>query len=226
MPLPGVLKEAFRSKAFWTAYILDRESDDALDWPAFGHRCRVEVPAGGGYGLVFDLYRYLYQTDLWLRCPGRKRPLWLARDDLAYWPREVLRWPEAELFSRAAARLDKELPHPGVVLALLYRFTPLTAGDDRRAIWSMMRQAFESLGVLSGRMIERCLREGTSDERDGFAWSEEKPGWVLRELSTGRFVHPRAPKSKFPFQDFAKAIEAAEQTCLERHGRRRIGRRT
>lgn len=223
MPIPGVLKEAFRSKQFWTGYVLNR--DETPEWPAFGRRCRAEVPIGNGYSLVFDLMRSLYWTNLSLLCPRRKRPLWLARDDLAYWPREVLRWPEAELFSRAAAQFDKQLPHPGVVLVLLYRFTPLTAGDDRRVIWSMMRQAFESLNVLSGRAVERCLREGNSDLRDTFAWSEEKKaGWVLQDLSTDRFEHPRAPKSKFPFQDFAKALAAAEQTCLQGPGRRRNSR--
>jgi hypothetical protein len=142
----------------------------------------------------------------------------LGRDDLAYWPRDVMRWSESELFGRAAARLDKELAHPGVVLALLYRFTPLTADDDRKVVWSYMRQAFGSLGVLSGRMIERCLREGTSDLRDSLVWREENCGWVLQDLSTGRWEHPRAPKSKFPFQDFAEALGAAEQTCVQRSG--------
>jgi len=208
MSFPAAFVEAAQSEEFWTAYILDRGTSP--EWPAFGRRCRVEVPTGGGYGLVFDLSRFLCQTDLSLRCPRRKRLAWLGRDDLAYWPREVMRWPEVILFCRAAARVDSTLNHPGVLLALLYRFTPLTAGDSRRAVWSLMRGALRALGVLSGRAIERCLRVGTSDERDGFAWREEECGWVLQDLSSGRYEFPRAPGGKFPFREFAAALRVAD----------------
>lgn len=214
MPFPDEFREAIQSKKFWIDYILNRI--DEPKWPAFGRRCRVDIAIGAGYRLVFDLRPYLYQTDLWLRCPRRRRPLlWLARDDLAYWPREVLRWPEAELLSRAAARRDEELSHPGLLLVLLYRFTPLTAGDDRRSIWSLMRQAFGSLGVLSGRAVERCLREGTSDERDNLVWCEQKCGWVLKYVDSENYEHPRAPKSKFPFREFAAALQVAERIAAK-----------
>jgi hypothetical protein len=224
MPIPAVLEDAFRSRQFWLDYLLDRF--DEPEWPALGHRCRAEFPVGGGYALVIDFTRFLHRTDLSLRCPAREHPRWLARDDLAYWPREVLRWSETELLSKAAARLDTDLQHPGLLLVLLYRFTPLTADDDRRVVWSLMRQAFNSLGVLSLRAIERCLREGASDLRDGFAWRDCKRGWVLQDLSSGRDEPPRAPKSKFPFREYAALLNAAQRTCDENGGRRRTRRST
>jgi hypothetical protein len=210
MPLPPTFREAIQSKDFWVEYILDRI--EGPEWPALGRRCRVEVPVGRGYGLILDLSRFLFETVLSLRCPGRRQPLRMGHNDLACWTPDVLRWPEAILFSRAAARLDRELHHPGLVLALLYQFTPLTAADSRRAVWSLMRQAFGSLGVLSGRAVERCLRESTSDLRSHFTWRQEPYGWVLQGLRGG-CLFPRAPKGLFPFHEFGAAVQAAEQTC-------------
>ena len=210
MPVLAPLRDAIRRKDFWTGYVLER--DDA-EWPALGRSCRVTAPVGG-YEVVIGLSRYLYVTDLYLRRPGVRKLYWMGRDDLAYWPREVLRWEEAELISRAAALRDRELPHPGLLLVLLYRFTPLTAGDDRRAVHAQMRLAFGSLGVLSERAIGRCIREGASDLSDDFVWwPDEERGWVLRQTDQDQYWEPRCPGGKFPFTHFAALLDAAQRTC-------------
>jgi hypothetical protein len=211
MPLPAPLKDAIRRKEFWIGYILERED---AEWPTLGRSCRITVPVGGGYEIVIGLSRYLSVTDLYLRRPGVRKLYWMGRDDLAYWPREVLRWEETELISRAAALRDREFPHPGLLLLFLYRFTPLTAGDNRKAIHAEMRRAFNSLGILSERIIARCTREGASDLHDDFVWSQdEKCGWVLRQKDQDHYWEPRCPDGKFPFTHFDALLNAAQRTC-------------
>jgi hypothetical protein len=213
MPLPAPPKTAIQSKKFFSAFVLER--DDA-DWPALGKDSRLTIPVGGGYEVVIRLSRHLYESDLYMRRPGVRKLYWMGRDDLAYWPREVLRWEESQLICQAGASLEPAIPHPGIMLLFLYRFTPLTAGDNRKAIHAEMRRAFKSLGILSERTIGRCIREGTSDLTDDFVWwRDEHYGWVLRQKDQDEFWHPRCPDGDFPFTYFNALVDAAQRTCVE-----------
>jgi hypothetical protein len=89
MPLPVALEEAIQCQAFWREYVVEREAKRwnylvRYEWPALGTRCRVEIPVGGGYQLLFDQGRDLGRTYLRLRRPGVKKEYFLALDSLEF----------------------------------------------------------------------------------------------------------------------------------------------
>jgi hypothetical protein len=128
----------------------------------------------------------------------------------------VLRWEETDLLCRAASILDATFTHPGILLLLLSRFTPLTREDDPVAIRKVVRQAFASLNVLSQRMVGQCVRAGVCDLRSDCEWSQDHQNrWVLRRLKRcpNPYWGPRDPNLEFPFKCFDELIDKARQTC-------------
>ncbi len=220
MPMPAAFHDAMLRREFWVDYLFP----SGAEWPAFGRRCHVAAPVGGGYEIVVELTSILDQTDLYLRRPGRRKLSWLGRNDLAYWPRDVLRWDETLLICEAASRLDAEFATSDVLLVLLYPFTPLTDDDDRQQVYARMRKAFKSLGVLSARLVDRCVRECLSDATGSVWWRHARHGWVLKQGDSMRYDGPRRPGRDFPFKYFAELIEAAHATC-QRLPRRAAPRR-
>lgn len=215
MPLPAAMKEAARSKAFWLAYVLDPEG---AEWPALGRRCRVDVPVGGDYALAVDLGRSLSETILSLRRPRARRTFWMGQNDLAYWPRDVLRWEETGLICRAAAALDPDFAHPGVVLLLLAQFTPLTVDDRPADVYGRVREAFESVAALAPRTAGPCARRWVNDCRTEaqFGWRHDgRRGYVFRQTDIPHEHHldPRCPDGRFPFAEFGRLLDAARETC-------------
>jgi hypothetical protein len=190
MPLPATFLDAMRRREFWVEYLLT----EGAEWPEFGRRCHVVAPVGGGYEIVVGLSNLLYVTDLYLRRPGAKKLYWMGRNDLAEWPREVLRWEETLLITQAAARLDPDFAASDVLLVLLSCFTPLTAENDRRQIYARMRQAFASLGVLSTSMIHRCVRRCLPDATDSAA----ALGSLQRRMPSVEFMDVRWPMPRLP----------------------------
>lgn len=213
MPIPAVFIDAMRRRDFWVQYLLT----EGAEWPEFGRRCHVAAPVGGGYEIVVGLSKLLYVTDLYLRRPGVKKLYWMGRNDLAEWPRDVLRWEETLLITQAAARLNPDFAASDVLLVLLSCFTPLTAENNRKQIYARMRKAFVSLGVLSTSLITRCVRHCLPDAT-GLSWRRDaKRGWVFD-------LYPRSPDGSFPYKHFAGLIEAAKRTC-EQPARRARKRR-
>lgn len=242
MPIPVAFGDAMRRREFWVGYLLT----EGAEWPEFKRGCQIAAPVGGGYEIVVALTDLLYETNLYLRRPGAKKLSWMGRNDLAEWPRDVLRWEETLLINEAAARMDADFAVSDVLLVLLYPFTPLTDEDNRKQIHARMRKAFASLGVLSTSVINRCVRHCLSDATGNIWWHRPKHGWVLKqnpairpkvsrswhprrgwvfkEDATERYQWPRSPDGPFPFKHFAGLIEAAKLTC-ERRARRAPKRR-
>ncbi|HJT35148.1 MAG TPA: hypothetical protein VJ783_24190 [Pirellulales bacterium] len=242
MPIPAAFRDAMRRRGFWVDYLLT----EGAEWPEFKRGCQIAAPVGGGYEIVVALTDLLYETNLYLRRPGAKKLSWMGRNDLANWPRDVLRWEETLLITEAAARIDADFAASDVLLVLLYPFTPLTDEDDRKQIHARMRKAYASLGVLSTSTIHRCVRHCLSDATGNIWWQHPKHGWVLKqnpetrakvsrswhpkrgwvfkEATTEHYEWPRSPDGPFPFKHFAGLIEAANLTC-ERRARRTAKRR-
>lgn len=234
MPIPDAFKDAMRRREFWVDYLLT----EGAEWLEFKRGCRIAANVGGGYEIVVALTDLIYETNLYLRRPGSKKLYWMGRNDLANWPRDVLRWEETLLISEAAARMDPDFATTDVLLVLLYPFTPLTGEDDRKQIYARMRNAFASLGVLSTSVINRCVRHCLSEATDFIWWRHAengwvlkqdtetrekvlrswhpKRGWVLKQNTTERYEWPRSPDGPFPFKHFAGLIEAAKLTCARR----------
>ncbi len=105
---------------------------------------RVSFPVAGGYGLVVDIGPGL-DTALGLREPASSEPVplgWAAAG--GPYP-AALHWWELDCFARVIALEDPTLPHPGLVVALLGRFAPATADDDRAEIAAVREAAYRSL---------------------------------------------------------------------------------
>ncbi|MFD0741263.1 hypothetical protein ACFQ1L_04365 [Phytohabitans flavus] len=143
MPVPDALRTLSHDPAFWADYFF-RATPEADPEPA---ELRATFPVAGGYALVLDLDRAYGTYALGLRTPVSGEPIPMAWDDRSRWHPHGLRWPELDLVGRVVALDDPSLPHPGLSVALLCRFAPITAEDDAAAVRDLLGAALRSLRV-------------------------------------------------------------------------------
>lgn len=143
MPVPDALRALSHHPAFWAEYFF-RTTPYADPDPA---ELRATFPVAGGYALVLDLDRQYGTYALGLRTPASPEPIPMAWDDRSRWHPHGLLWPELDLVGRVLALDDPSLPHPGLPVALLCRFTPITAEDDAAAVRGLLGAALRSLRV-------------------------------------------------------------------------------
>ena len=74
------------------------------------------------------------ERTLGLRRPAGSEPVQLGWAPARGPYPASLRWPELETFARVIALADPTLPHPGLVVALLSPFAPVTGDDDGPAV--------------------------------------------------------------------------------------------
>src|SRR5262249_16169960 len=132
------------------------------------------------------------------------QPEQIAWDDQAHWHPHVLRWEELDLVGRCSALADPSLPHPGLVVVLLHRFTPTCLKDDVDVIFPLLESAYRSLGVFSLREIDDRIER--YDCRQGvLTWRRGAAGWSLHQSeaadSSGFCLYTlRNPENdEFPF---------------------------
>ena len=148
MPVPEALIRLSQDPVFWSALLTD---DDTLPTDGSGpldgvpDELRVSLPVAGGYGLVLDLDLSRGEQSLGLREPATSEPVQLGWSAPGRPHPAALTWTELELFGRVIALEDPYLPHPGLVVALLARFAPVTADDDAEAAGAVMEAAYRSL---------------------------------------------------------------------------------
>lgn len=143
MPVPDALRTLSHDPAFWADYFF-RATPAADPDPA---DLRATFPIAGGYALVLDLDREYGTYALGLRTPGGSEPIPMAWDDRSRWHPHGLLWPELDLIGRVVALDDPSLPHPGLPVALLCRFAPITPEDDAAAVRDLLGAALRSLRV-------------------------------------------------------------------------------
>ncbi|MGN9908027.1 hypothetical protein ACTMTJ_10810 [Phytohabitans sp. LJ34] len=143
MPVPDALRTLCHDPAFWADYFF-RTTPHADPDPA---ELRATFPIAGGYALVLDLDRRYGTYALGLRTPTSIEPIPMAWDDRSRWHPHGLLWPELELIGQVVALDDPSLPHPGLTVALLCRFAPITAEDDAVAVRGLLGAALRSLRV-------------------------------------------------------------------------------
>jgi hypothetical protein len=133
---------------------LRRLSEDPNFWallqgghgaPLDDRELRTSLPVTAGYGLVFDIDLRTGEQALGLRGPATSEPV-----QLGWWgpgrPHPAaLRWHELDLCARVLALEDPTLPHPGLVVALLSPFAPVTLDDDPAAVSAIREAAYRSL---------------------------------------------------------------------------------
>ncbi|MFI5936125.1 hypothetical protein [Actinoplanes sp. NPDC051494] len=141
VPVPEVLRRLSQDPAFWS--LLRAEGGDGSA-PDPG-QLRISLPVTGGYGLVLDIDLATGEQALGLRGPATSEPVqlgWVAPG--RPFP-AALRWHELELCARVIALEDPTLPHPGLVVALLGPFAPVTAEDDATTAGAVREAAYRSL---------------------------------------------------------------------------------
>jgi hypothetical protein len=143
VPVPDALRTLSHDPAFWADYFFRAIPDPDPD-PA---ELRATFPIAGGYTLVLDLDRRFGTYALGLRTPTSVEPIPMAWDDRSRWHPHGLLWPELELIGRVVALDDPSLPHPGLPVALLCRFAPITTEDDAAAVRGLLGAALRSLRV-------------------------------------------------------------------------------
>jgi hypothetical protein len=141
VPLSEALRRLTEDPAFWAALRHDERA--SADHPT--GELRVSFPVAGGYGLVLDLDLAAGDQALGLREPQTDEPVQLGWAAPGRPHPAALRWWELDLCARVIAIDDPTLPHPGLVVALLSPFAPLTPDDDAGAIAAVLEAAYRSL---------------------------------------------------------------------------------
>ncbi|MFI5841058.1 hypothetical protein ACIA8K_15275 [Catenuloplanes sp. NPDC051500] len=206
MPVPEALREFAGRSSFWSEWFFDDEE------PPHRPDLLVTLPVAGGYRLQLDLDFAQPFHRLELAAPGfgpREGTMlgWDAPDEGRP---HALRWPELDLIGRVIAIGDPSLAHPGLVVALLSRFTPVTLTDDVPVARALFTAAFQALRpapleagpeqqpipffteprwwpapvdpeALTDREIDRLLT-GVDGRRGGLDWDRrEGLGWVAAQ---------------------------------------------
>lgn len=141
MPISEVVRELSRDPGFWAGFLTG--GDPAPAGP--GGEARVSLPVADGYGLVLDLDLSTGEHALGLRQPAATEPVHLAGTGPGRGSPEVLRWSEVDLIGRVLAVDDPTLPHPGLPVALLSRFAPVTDADEPATARALLATAYRSL---------------------------------------------------------------------------------
>ncbi|MDQ7907046.1 hypothetical protein RB614_21270 [Phytohabitans sp. ZYX-F-186] len=210
VPVPDALRTLSHDPAFWADYFFrtHRSTPDADPDPA---ELRATFPVAGGYALVLDLDREYGTYALGLRTPGSSEPIPMAWDDRSRWHPHGLLWPELDLIGRVVALDDPSLPHPGLPVALLCRFTPITPEDDAAAVQALLGAALRSLRVPVPPAEQEPLFRYTPR-----VLSEEQVADYLEVPGEGVAGTLRyAGSDVFPFDDLAELVRLAQ---------RRVGR--
>ena len=141
MPVSEALRRLSTDPQFWSLLFAHEGAFPDPD-PV---ELRVSLPVTGGYGLVLDLDLSTGEQTLGLREPASSEPVQLGWAAPGRPYPAALRWHELELCARVIALEDPTLPHPGLVVALLSPFAPLTADDDEGAVTAVREAAYRSL---------------------------------------------------------------------------------
>jgi len=219
MPIPDSIHQLASSAQFWANYLwLEDRSDD--EYPTL-ERLRVDLDVCPGYRVTLGLDEYLSYHALGFIHPGVTEPVELGFDDMAHWHPNALRWEELDLIGRCLALSDPLLPHPGLPVLLLNRFTPVCLNTDADAMFPMLESAWRSLEAFPASRLDELVER--YDRRHAeFIWKEEPVGWTIglanadTEDRTGWICYTfrDGEGDGFPFREWGEFLAAAEQHYL------------
>jgi hypothetical protein len=211
VPVPEKFRALATRPEFWSRYFWESEEGE---FPEL-ERCKLRFPVGRRHALVLEMDEDIFQVTLRLKAPGSRKPVQIAWDDQSHWHPHVLRWEELDLVGRCVALDDPTLPHPGLVVALLHRFTPICRGDRLDVVHPLITEAYRAVGVFSEKQVREAVY--SHDQRQyGFAWARsEVHGWYPRQeggAGACELYSLRHPESdEFPFAAFNGMVEAARR---------------
>ena len=139
VPVSEALRRLSEDPTFWS---LLRAGPSA---PLDDRELRTSLPVTAGYGLVLDVDLRTGEQSLGLREPATSEPVQLGWSEPGRPYPAALRWHELDLCARVIALEDPTLPHPGLVVALLSPFAPVTPDDDASAVAAIREAAYRSL---------------------------------------------------------------------------------
>src|SRR5436190_16468766 len=176
MPLPDPLRTLVLEREFWDWYFFETYGDDRLERAG----CSVRFCVDDRHGLTLNLDEGWdgYRLDVF--APSAPGGIEIGVEAYDPCDPQVLRWEELDLVGRCVALRDPSLPHPGLVVALLARFTPICVGDNVDVIHPLLHEAIRSLGLFSEREIGRYL-ERRDRRQGGLVWRPRTPGWCLAQ---------------------------------------------
>ena len=211
MPVSNELLTAVQTQRFWPDYTFDTEPQSA------GIDYSFSLPVAKRYAIRLSFDDEFLGIDLGFAHPGGTSEL--GWDDQAHFHPHVLRWDELELISRASAKLDPRLQHPGITILLLSRFSPICGSDDIEHIRPIVRAAWRTLGILNDDQIESELSRYDC-RLGGFVWKLSEPlGWTIHQseedfLRSGIDLYTTrcAENPSFAFEQWNQLIAAARET--------------
>lgn len=196
---------------FWDGY-LDRPWETFDDDPP-ELITELALLAAGDLSLEARMLQNPNLMTLFLRQGDELLPELGYDDDCAQFLPWTFRWIELEYIARLAALRDPQLRHPGPLLALLSRFTPLTTDTEVRVARPMLAVALNLLAEgppvaeprLGPSLPERLAYQLDHwDCREGHRWVSSADGWALTEAEEDMALTLRSPGSReFPFPQWA-----------------------
>jgi hypothetical protein len=213
MPFPNAFLALTRRPEFWSQFFFETWGQE---FPEL-EECRLEFRVGPRHALTLEFGSHLGYFELGLEQFGPAEPAQLAQlawDDQAHWHPHVLRWEELDLVCRCVALGDPALPHPGLPLALLHRFTPICVGDQLDVIHPLITEAYRTIGAFTESQITEIVYR-YDRQQNGYIWRYAKPhGWYPDQLSDdGTLYSIRNPGNPdFPFAALNGLIDAARES--------------
>ncbi len=216
MPVPEALRRLSEDPRFWSLLFAH---DSAFPDPD-PRELRVSLPVTGGYGLVLDLDLSTGEQTLGLREPASTEPVQLGRATPGEPRPAALRWHELELCARVIALEDPTLPHPGLVVALLSPFAPVTADDDESAVAAVREAAYRSLRRAVPDPVPVGPEQAPLPLFAADAWWPQPPApspQVIDEAAVAAYTGPAEARrevrggSRFPREGLAELVRQAAQ---------------
>ena len=214
MPVPEALRRLSADPQFWSLLFAHEGAFPDPD-PV---ELRVSLPVTGGYGLVLDLDLSTGEQTLGLREPASSEPVQLGWAAPGRPYPAALRWHELELCARVIALEDPTLPHPGLVVALLSPFAPLTADDDESAVTAVREAAYRSLRREVPPPVPAGPEQAPLPLFAADAWWPQPPALspqVIDEAAVAVYTTPAPARlevrrgSRFPREGLAELVRQA-----------------
>ena len=216
MPVPEALRRLSEDPRFWSLLFGPGGAFPVTE-PV---ELRVSLPVTGGYGLVLDLDLSTGEQTLGLREPATSEPVQLGWATPGGPYPAALRWHELELCARVIALEDPTVPHPGLVVALLSPFAPVTADDDESAVAAVREAAYRSLRREVPPPVPVGPEQAPLPLFTAEAWWPQPPApspRVIDEAAVAAYTAPAPAQlevrggSRFPREGLAELVRQAAQ---------------
>ena len=214
---------------FWDGYLdrpwQDTDDDEDTDDDPPEVVTDLGLLTAGELSLEAHVLQNPNLMTLFLRQDGELLPELGYDDACAQFLPWTLRWAELEYIARLAALRDPQLRHPGPLLALLSRFTPLTTDEEARCARPMLAVALSQLSEgppLPEPRLGPAVRIRLAYHLDhwdcrrrrepGYRWISTAEGWALADAGKlgGPLTIRGSGSAFFPFPQWAAFMSDVE----------------